>query len=140
MGKRWDFFDTGANLLAQVFVPATASQVENYAFAAIAPVILTANTAYVVNALTGNNPWSSGPMQTGTDVQFDTTQYGYGVSFAYPPAHYGDNSYIYLGPSFLYDVGDTIPEPDSAISLAVGLLLLATARYRLDRDGRVRVQ
>jgi hypothetical protein len=120
-------WDNNGNLLAQTTIPAgtTASLVGSYRYESIAPITLTAGSAYVMGALMPPNDADSLialSSQTYSDVTFlqsRQTILSSTASFAFPNVNAGVSDGVF-GPNLLFNVPDAQPTGTSAVQTANG--------------------
>lgn len=141
-------YDSNGNLVASAsLVAGTLDTLDgSFRYQSIAPVILAAGQTYVLAATTVgySDPWASG--EAGNDMTGFTVDPSISIAanaalFVYqqddilrdPSNHYADLT-IYAGPNFEIASVDppppSVPEPASALFVAVPLALLAFVRRR----------
>jgi hypothetical protein len=119
-------------LLTSTTVTLTDPITDGYLFQSITPLALVAGHEYVVNAFTEGNPWAYGnvPIQA-SQITYDTHQYIYTGTLAYPIYTVNAAGSAYYGPNFIFT--SSVPEPGSVSMFAIGLALAGFMHYRKPR-------
>ena len=127
-------WDTAGNLLASGTVVAGDTLIDSFRYTAIAPLVLSAGTNYIIAAVTGaENYYFGAPVTTPPEVTYITDRYasdtlGSGLldfpedSDALTPANAG-----YFGPNFQFDAA-AVPEPMSMAIWGLGAVGLFGVR------------
>jgi len=126
----------GSTLLASAIVPSgTAGTLDSgFRFVAITPIVLAANTEYLVGAFNGNNTdpitrfatATTDPRITLGSTRFDSTFTGV---FTAPTGAQGTSfDDGYFGPNFQID--GNVPEPGAITLVASGIVLVILRRRR----------
>lgn len=124
-------YNSGGTLLESTTVTAGANESNGYAFATVAPLVLSAGQTYTVasnDIPTGYSYNYTSPPGVNPNISFVDSTYTYGVGLNYPTTHYLE---VYYGPNFEFNTG--VPEPGLYGVLALGLTGLVTAVLRRRR-------
>lgn len=119
-------------LLGSASVSAADALDNFYRYVDIAPLILSANTSYVIAGQftrnQGNYAYNPGGFTVSPDLSFDENRYVASTALAFPTL--SDQGVIgYFGPNFQYESAP-VPEPGTYLLFAAGFSLLAARRFR----------
>jgi len=122
-------YDSSGNLVTQVAINDSDPDIlDGYYRGVVAPVTLTAGDQYTVDEFTNGADWAFGAAPTTTSsVTFDSEDYLYGSTVAFP-TDIAFPAGPYYGPDFfIASTTSSAPEPSSLSLLWAGLLALAGA-------------